>query len=115
MVVNMNLKLYKSNKIELEYSNIKALNKEESISFIIDNIKTTLNNDFFIRENNEFKFVLDIKNKSCIYIFKEKGMTFDIAVENLYFKRRFNYICLIYKIETDEEELKIEINLENGE
>lgn len=115
MVVNINLKLFKDNRKELEYQNINALKTNNFLSFFIDDVKTTINTNFFIRENNEYKFLLDIKNKKCTYLFKEKNMEFDIFVEKVKFFESSKQLTLFYKIESDESETKIKIELENGE
>lgn len=103
------LNLYKERRLEMSYKDINALVNNSTYSFIIDGIKTTLNDEEFTRENNEFKFNLDIKNKKATYLLKEQNTLFDIDVEKIDFKKVNNNIILEYKISSDESELKIEL------
>lgn len=104
------LKLYKDNKIENEYKNIKSLYNNSYI-FVIDNIKTIIDETKFIRENNEFKFQLDIKNKQATYLLKEQNMLFDIEVEKISYKNENDIIILEYRISSDESNIKIKIEV----
>lgn len=106
MRTSINLKLLKNNKLEKEYNSINAIKKDDSYSFIIENIKMCISNKLFTRENNEFSFRLDIEKKECLYLLKEKNLTFDIKVEKIILNNE-KALELIYKIETDEEEFKI--------
>lgn len=103
------LNLYKERRLEISYKDINALVNNSTYSFVIEGIKTTLNNEEFTRENNEFKFNLDIKNKQATYLLKEQNTLFDIDVEKINLKKENNNIILEYKISSDESELKIEL------
>lgn len=105
----ISLNLYRERRLEMSYKDVNALVNDSTYSFIIDGIKTTLNNEEFTRENNEFKFNLDIKNKKATYLLKEKNTLFDIDVEKIDFKKENNNIILEYKISSDESKLKIEL------
>lgn len=104
------LKLYKDNKLENEYQNIKTLYNKSYI-FVIDNIKTTIDENKFVRENNEFKFYLDIKNKQATYLLKEQNLLFDIKVEKISYKNENDIIILEYRISSDESNIKINIEV----
>lgn len=104
------LNLYKKYRLENEYKNIKTIEKDDEYIFSLDGVKTIIGENRFIRENNEFKFVLDIKERNCTYYLKEKNMFFDIEVERVMYKKEKNNIILEYKISSDEEIFKIEIN-----
>lgn len=103
------LNLYKERRLEISYKDINALVNNSTYSFVIEGIKTTLNSEEFTRENNEFKFNLDIKNKKATYLLKEQNTLFDIDVEKINLKKENNNIILEYKISSDESELKIEL------
>lgn len=108
------LNLYKEHRLEMSYVDINALVNNSTYSFIVEGIKTTLNNEEFTRENNEFKFYLGIKNKKATYLLKEQNTLFDIDVEKINFKKENNNIILEYKISSDENEFKIEL-IDKGE
>lgn len=103
------LNLYKERRLVANYENIYALVNDFTYSFILDGIKTTINRESFIRENNEFKFHLSIKDKQATYLFKEQNTLFDIDVEKINLKKDKNTIILEYKISSDEEEFKLEL------
>ena len=65
-----------------------------------------------IREIKE-EFNLDIEERKATYLLKEKNMSFDIDVEKIEYKKENNKIVLEYKISSDEETFKIEINEED--
>lgn len=115
MIKNINVSLYKNNRREMNYNNIKAIHRDNSYSFIMDEIKMFINNDLLTRENNEFKFRLDIANKTASYLLKEKNMLFDIEVEKVIITNEDNKIILEYKISSDEEEFKIIIEENKNE
>lgn len=106
----ISLKLYKDNNLENEYQDIKTLYNKSYI-FVIDNIKTIIDEEKFIRENDEFKFHLDIKNKQATYLLKEQKMLFDIKVEKISYKNENDIIILEYRISSDESNIKIKIEV----
>lgn len=109
----INLNLFKENRLEQEYKDIKTLEKDGEYIFSLDGVKTIISNTRFIRETNEYKFELDINSKKAIYLLKEKNMSFDIEVEKIMYKKDNNNIILEYKISSDEETFKIEINIKD--
>ncbi len=108
----ISLNLYKDNQLTNSYHKINALYKNDTYSFVIDKIKTSLSDVFFIRENNEFKFILNLKNQSSTYLLKDKNMLFDIDVINLSSKNVDNNIILEYKLSSDDSNMKIELIIE---
>lgn len=111
----INLSLFKNKRLELEEKNIAALFNAEKYTFIINDVKTSLSQDYFTRETQEYLFTLNIQNKKCTYLLKEKNMTFDIDVEKAIYERRRRITKLVYKIASDEEEFEIEIEELEGE
>lgn len=107
------LNLFKERRLENEYKGIKAIYKDGEYIFSLDGVKTILSLTRFTRETNEYKFELDIKERKAIYLLKEKNMSFDIEVEKIEYKKDNNTIILEYKISSDEETFKIEINEED--
>lgn len=107
------LNLFKERRLEQEYKDIKAIEKDSEYILSLDGVKTIIGETRFIRENNEFKFELDIKERKCTYYLKEKNMSFDIEVEKVMYKKENNNIILEYKISSDEETFKIEIKIKD--
>ncbi len=103
------LNLYKEKRLEKSYKDIKAIVNNDSYLFLIDDVKTSLNSNFFTRETEEYKFTLDIKKKEATYLLKGKNMLFDIEVEKINFKLGKNNIILEYKLSSDEEVFKLEL------
>lgn len=110
----INFNLYKERRLEKEYTCIKAIVNNDSYLFKLDDVKTTLNSEYFTRENDEFKFTLNIKEKEATYLLKEQNMLFDIDVEKISFKCEKNNIILEYKLSSDEDNFKIEL-IDKGE
>ncbi len=107
------LNLYKERRLQEEYKGIKAIEKDGEYIFSLDGVKTIIGSTRFIRENDDYKFTLDIEERKCLYFLKSQNMSFDIEVEKLMYKNENNIIILEYKISSDEEEFKIEINVED--
>ena len=111
----INISLYKNKRLELEENNIAALYNDEKYTFIMNDVKTSISQDYFTRETQEYLFTLDIQNKKCSYLLKEKNMTFDIEVEKAIYERRRRTTKLVYKISSDEEEFEVKIEELEGE
>lgn len=106
------LTLYKKDRLIKKYDKVKSILMNDNISFIIEDIKTTIKKDKFIRENKEYKFELDITKKEATYYLKESNILFDIEVEEIMYIKKINSIILKYKLSSDEESTKIEIKIE---
>lgn len=107
------LNLFKERRLEQEFKGIKAILKDGEYIFSLDAVKTVISSTRFTRETEEYKFNLDIKERKATYLLKEKNMSFDIEVEKIEYKKENNTIILEYKISSDEETFKIEINEED--
>lgn len=113
----INMKLFKDDKQYYDLKNIesKVKNNENNkvLEFIIDNIVNTYIIDesgcIFIRENNEFKFILDTIKKEATYLLKEIDTTFDIKVEKCDLIKNDNRLTIKYQLETDDNLNIIEI------
>lgn len=106
----LHIKLYRKERLEKEYKSIIALEKNNTLTFFIDKIKTTITKEELIRENEEFTFKINFLKNECTYYLKENHMLFDIKVlEKSFYKQEEKSIIIKYFIETDEEPLKIEI------
>ena len=107
------LNLFKADRLENEYKDIKAIEKDGEYIFSLDGVKTVFSPTRFTRETEEYKFSLDIKERKASYLLKDKIMSFDIDVEKIVYKKEKSTIILEYKISSDEEIFKIEINEED--
>ncbi|MGN1337588.1 MAG: hypothetical protein ACI4WW_03850 [Candidatus Coprovivens sp.] len=105
----ISLKLYNDNILNKEYKDINAIFINDRYSMILEDVKTSLDRDFFIRESEEYKFVLNIKEKKALYTLKMTNTIFDIEVEKIIYKKEKNTIKLEYKISSEEGTLKIVI------
>ena len=92
----LNLKLYGNNTIIFNAENVNYIFDNSELNFSINNekynIKTSLNNNIFIKENDESIFTLDISNKECNYLLKEINKSFDINVLDSLFIEENNLI-----------------------
>lgn len=109
----INLYLFKENRLEEEYKDIKTIEKDSEYILSLNGVKTVLGPTRFTRETNEYKFELDIKERKCLYTLKQQNMSFDIEVEKVMYKKMKNNIILEYKISSDEENFKIEIKIKD--
>lgn len=107
------LNLFKERRLEQTYNNIKAIENNNEYIFSLEGVKTIIGPSRFIRENDEYKFELNINEKTGLYYLKNQNMSFDIEVEKIKYKNEKNNIILEYKISSDEEEFKIEINVKD--
>ena len=108
----INIRLSNGKEELISYYKVPCIINDDKISFIIDDIKTSISNKKFIRENKEYLFMIDIPNKLSTYKLKEKNCTFAIDVEKLVYKNDTNIIELVYKISSNEEELRMIIERE---
>ncbi len=111
----LNLKLFSENVCKMEKNHIIYHQTDEIIEFEIDKIYHLLDlkNKIFERENDEFCFMIDFIKEKCTYELKEKQATFDIMVEESFWNVEKNNIELSYAIETNDEKVKILIELLN--
>lgn len=105
----IDLNLYKEYRLDQDFKDIVAIEKNLEYIFLLDGIKTVLGPTRFVRETEEYKFELNIKAKTGLYLLKSQNMKFDIEVEEIMYKKDNNNIILEYKISSDEENFKIEL------
>lgn len=109
MIKKYNIKLYKNKKLDKNYNNIKGIHNKNSITLILDEIKTIIREKQLIRENDEFKFILDINKKESNYLLKKHNLKYDIKVIEANIERKEKEIIIKYQIETNEELITIKI------
>ena len=111
MKKNINIKLYKDDILTNEYKHINSY-YNDNVSFTTDNIHSKITNTSFIRENEEYKFNVNLIKKTAYFLLKEKNVKLIIKVFESYIKRTNNKIEIRYKIETEESTTKIIIESE---
>lgn len=111
MVTKMNLKLYKDNLLEQEHKDINCMYQNNNVSFLLNDCKMILNKHIFLRENNDFKFNINLNTKTCTILLKEQGKEFDIPIEQVSFSQQDKNMILAYKTASDDKSTKIVIEL----
>lgn len=98
--------------LESVYENQDSV--DNSLKFTMMDYETMLNleDKLFTRENEDFKFTLDILNENCTILLKKEEMTLDINVDFCELKVLHNQIVLEYIIESDDAKNKIVITKE---
>jgi len=107
MVILMKFIHYINGRKESSNNNLKNLycKNEKKYKFFLDNITNYIyitDRLIFIRENEDYKFELEISNKSnCKLTLNSENKTFNINVLNASYKEEKNYIDIRYELETD--------------
>ena len=109
------MKLYKDNDIYYDLKDIDASFLDNILKFNVENTDNEFNlNDYgciFTRENDEFKFALDLTCETATFLLKETDTLLDVKVERSNFKRKKNNILIEYQLETDDCLNKIELEI----
>lgn len=102
---------YKNNEEVYKDTFANNLNSDRKIVFNMLDYETVIDIEekTFLRENKEYIFFLDLKNKSCKVELKQEGITFDVSVEEGNMEVLNDKIIIEYFIETDEARNKIVI------
>ena len=93
----MELNLYKKRKLELS---IKG--KKENNFLIFDNIIYDIENNILIREDNEFKYIMDFKNKEVNIELKDYGKSLNMDIKIIKMELNLKKHLIIYSIESDD-------------
>ena len=114
---SLNIRLLKSNNIQLEKNNVAYSDDFDKILFEIDKSSFSLsendNNIIFHKEDQESSFDLCIGNQvDCQLLLKEYNQTFNIKVLKSSYKKTNNMHIINYQLESDEEETTIEMDIE---
>lgn len=106
----INWTLKNNNEVIINHENELCEFKENDYLKYIENDTSNfidLKNEIYIRENNEFIFKIDFKNKLVFYTLKEKDLTFEDKVEG-----NFNYkddIFIQYKLNDEEKTIMVHL------
>lgn len=105
----ININLYKDDRLQEEYKDILAIVDKESYKFKLNDVTTVVNNRYFQRETDEYKFKIDFINNEASFLLKTHQQLLPVEVEELSLERKEKNLTMIYKIATDEEKFKIYI------
>lgn len=108
------LTFYKNEEIIHEdiYNNLDSVNNSFRLNMLDYETYLNIEDKIFTRENEDFKFVLDILNKKCTIHLKKEDMSLNINVDLCELNIVNNKIILEYIIESDDAKNKIVIKEE---
>lgn len=98
----INFKLEKNNETIIDKKNINCIENFNKITFVIDGIKYSYDNNIFIKETEEDIVSLDLKNNICKITLKPQNMSLNLNINVIENKKIDNIISIKYKIETEE-------------
>ena len=98
----INFKLKKNKENIIEKTNINCIERLNKITFVIDGIKYSYDNNIFIKETDEDIISLDLKNNICKITLKTQNISLNLNINVIENKKVDNIITIKYKIETEE-------------
>lgn len=99
---SINFKLEKNNETIIDKKNINCIENFNKITFVIDDIKYSYDNNIFNKETDEDIVSLDLKNNICKITLKPQNMSLNLNINVIENKKIDNIISIKYKIETEE-------------
>lgn len=99
---SINFKLEKNEETIIDKKNIKCIESFNKITFVIDDIKYSYDNNIFNKETDEDIVSLDLKNNICKITLKPQNMSLNLNINVIENKKIDNIISIKYKIETEE-------------
>ena len=99
---SINFKLEKNNETIIDKKNINCIENFNKITFVIDDIKYSYDNNIFNKETDEDIVSLDLKNNICKITLKPQNMSLNQNINVIENKKIDNIISIKYKIETEE-------------
>ena len=98
----INFKLEKNNETIIDKKNINCIENFNKITFVIDGIKYSYDNNIFNKETDDDIVSLDLKNNMCKITLKPQNMSLNLNINVIENKKIDNIIFIKYKIETEE-------------
>ena len=98
----INFKLEKNEETIIDKKNINCIENFNKITFVIDDIKYSYDNNIFNKETDEDIVSLDLKNNICKITLKPQNMSLNLNINVIENKKIDNIISIKYKIETEE-------------
>lgn len=103
----INFKLEKNEEIVIKKNNINCIDQPNKITFVIDGIKYSYDNNNFIKETKEEIILLDFKKNICKITLKSHNISLNLNINVIKNKKIDNIISIKYKIETEQNILNI--------
>ncbi len=116
MKYRLNISLKNGKKEVIREVNIPGTMENDILSFQIKDMNHTLdfNTKTFLRENDDYAFLLDIENQKSQILLKKEQYTLQVLVEYANLLTNKNEIQLSYFIETEDHENVLTIELGEG-
>ena len=107
----INFKLIKNTEIIINEKDINSIYSNNKLSFVIDRIKYSYQNNIFTKETKEEKIELDFNKEECKIILKEYNNFIKINLSVINISNNDKITKVEYKVETEEDVVNI-INIE---
>lgn len=107
----INFKFKKNNDYIIDEQNINSIINNNKLSFIIDGIKYSFQNNIFTKETKEEIIELDFNKEICKITLKEYNNFLNLKLDVINIINNDKITKVEYKIETEEHVLNI-INIE---
>lgn len=110
----LKLVLKSGQEVVFEENKVPFTKIDEQIKFQIEGMThiINLNEETFLRENEEYSFLLDIKNKKSEIALKKEQYVLQVEVEYAILLKNQNEINISYLIETDDNVYNLVLSLE---
>ncbi len=117
MDIVLKISLKNGEKEVLHAEKIKGKMKDDILTFSLEDMEHTLNlqTEEFLRENEEYAFLLDVGNKKSQITLKKEQYNLQVLVEYATLLKNKNEIQLSYFIETDDYQNVLTISWEDDE
>ena len=103
----INFKLTKNKNIIINEKNINCIDNNNKLSFIIEGIKYSYQNNVFIKETKEEILELDFNKEICKITLKEYNNFINIKLDVINTMNNDKITKVEYKIETEEDVVNI--------
>lgn len=97
----INFKLQKNEEIIINKTNINCIDQHNKITFVIDGIKYSYNNNVFTKSTKEDIITLNLKNNTSKITLKPQNINLNLNIFVIENKKTDNIISIKYKIETE--------------
>ena len=108
--------LYKQDNIQILKNSIAYFKKIDKILFEVDDssFEIEVNNNIYLKkETSEYIFIIDSNKKQALLTLKQENITFEIIIEYINIDITNEKYTIEYKLESDEQNTKIEIIFNN--
>jgi len=107
----INFKLTKNNNVIINEKNLNSIDNNNKLSFVIEGIKYSYQNNIFTKETKEDLIELDFNKELCKITLKEYNNFINLKLDVINIIDNDKITKVEYKIETEEEVVNI-INIE---